>query len=137
MLQAHGGSDPLKNFSVSARLSRGQSHGGFFLTQGHGVFSGLSNQGAKLLCIGVCKEGHPLRKRILIVDQAVPPHLRFVQGFGLCGRPTVLNQKALFDALNVLFGEFAHEFANVLHLTAFALKVGDFFRLRQGVHESA
>ena len=75
----------------------------------------------------------PFLECVLIGNQPIAPLLGLVQGQGFAGRAAVLFGQR--GAHLVEFGsvQLAHQFADELHLAAFAFEVADALGLHQGV----
>ena len=118
--------EDLKNIAIRATLARVQTlrHRGFV---GQTVFASLAHQGAQLLDIGAWVGAKPLFHGRVLFQQTLAPSFGQMQDLGFFGAAAVLGAQGVAQGLNLGFVELAHEFAHILHLSAFAFEIGDFF----------
>ena len=115
----------LEQFAVGAGLAGGKAFclGDGFLARR--VLADLTDQCADLLGVGRRELLQPGRQRFVVGDQAVAPLFCQMQGQFFGGRTVFLHVERLANRSHLGFVELAHELADILHLTAFALKIGD------------
>ena len=87
----------------------------------------MTQQGPQLLAVGAWVAALPLFHGAVIFEQSLPPCLGQVQQLGFFSAAVVLHAQGVAHGLHLRAVELAHELADILHLAAFALEIGDFF----------